>query len=533
MFFYNGTDFRDLIIVENIERPVLSSTENKLNPYIVFNGSDFISSRRQEAKFKITFSYVQENLNTIRRVLAQFLGTEELSELYFYDDPDIIYYAKVDGEIKSSEYKANNYTKGYGKGELTFIIPSACGHKREPVELSQANAKSIMCENKGTDKTYPIFDFTCHGKVTMIGVTSKHGSFQFGDSKKLIADSDFDGKVSNTTTSSPKTSNGTVTVSKSARYWDNGVRIANWVKGKSFKFDKTKAVNKSKSKKAYRLLDKQGYLGWLLEEDIQGQSQSTVTGVYPFWNSSSLKTFSTLPLHRKVTNNATDWEMTFKFNYKASPGQFGFLTFGITDKDQNMIGGMRIETINGDGRMAMVCLCGSDGKLHTGYNKADWTGAVTITKRGAMVTYYMYNQLNGKSYTYRLMNAEIDDVVASDVYVLCTKKNNYDFIQACNPMHMTITGYDADIYVENKSKEEFSMINVAIPRFNFNDGDTVRIDMNTGFCYHNGHRCLMPIAFGSKPTPIYPGTEEIAITTEGEFGSYVDCDVSYREVFKC
>lgn len=578
MFFYDGTDFRDLITVERIRRPVLSTTENRINDYVIFNGGDFINSRRKGSKFEIEFSYVQENLNNIRRLLGQLLGTDYLGELYFYDDPEVIYYAKVDGDLNVTEHKGTNGTKGYGKGVITFLIPSACGYKREPVELSQANAKSIMCENKGTDKTYPCFDFTCHGKVTMIGVTSKYGSFQFGDSKefapikqmkihkeqtsslfksgkgtltildrvmktsdgwdivdasKLIADSDFDGKVSNTTTSSPKTSNGTVTVSKNARFWDNGVRIANWVKGKSFKFDKTKSVNKSKSKKAYRLKDKEGYLGWLLEEDIQGQSQSTVTGVYPFWNSSSLKTFSTLPLHRKVTNNATDWEMTFKFNYKASPGQFGFMTFGITDKNQNMIGGMRIETINGDGRMAMVCLCGSDGKLHTGYNKADWTGAVTITKRGAMVTYYMYNQLNGKSYTYRLMNAEIDDVVASDVYVLCTKKNNYDFIQACNPMHMTITGYDADIYVENKSKEEFSMINVAIPRFNFNDGDTVRIDMNTGFCYHNGHRCLMPIAFGSKPTPIYPGVEEIAITTEGEFGSYVDCDVSYREVFKC
>lgn len=578
MFFYDGTDFRDLITVERIRRPVLSTTENRINDYVIFNGGDFINSRRKGSKFEIEFSYVQENLNNIRRLLGQLLGTDYLGELYFYDDPEVIYYAKVDGDLNVTEHKGTNGTKGYGKGVITFLIPSACGYKREPVEMSQANAKSIMCENKGTDKTYPIFDFKCHGKVTMIGVTSKYGSFQFGDSKefapikqmkihkeqtsslfksgkgtltildrvmktsdgwdivdasKLVADSDFDGKVSNTTTSSPKTPNGTVTVSKNARYWDNGVRIANWVKGKSFKFDKTKAVNKSKSKKAYRLLDKQGYLGWLLEEDIQGQSQSTVTGVYPVWDSSSLKTFSTLPLHRKVTNNATDWEMTFKFNYKASPGQFGFLTFGITDKDQNMIGGMRIETINGDGRMAMVCLCGDDGKLHTGYNKADWTGAVTITKRGAMVTYYMYNQLNGKSYTYRLMNAEIDDVVASDVYVLCTKKNNYDFIQACNPMHMTITGYDADIYVESKSKEEFSMINVAIPRFNFNDGDTVRIDMNTGFCYHNGHRCLMPIAFGSKPTPIYPGVEEIAITTEGEYGSFVDCDVSYREVFKC
>ena len=578
MFFYDGTDFRDLITVERIRRPVLSTTENRINDYVIFNGGDFINSRRKGSKFEIEFSYVQENLNNIRRLLGQLLGTDYLGELYFYDDPEVIYYAKVDGDLNVTEHKGTNGTKGYGKGVITFLIPSACGYKREPVEMSQANAKRIMCANKGTDKTYPIFDFTCHGKVTMIGVTSKHGSFQFGDSKefapikqmkihkeqtsslfksgkgtltildrvmktsdgwdivdasKLVADSDFDGKVSNTTTSSPKTPNGTVTVSKNARYWDDGVRIANWVKGKSFKFDKTKAVNKSKSKKAYRLLDKQGYLGWLLEEDIQGQSQSTVTGVYPVWDSSSLKTFSTLPLHRKVTNNATDWEMTFKFNYKANPGQFGFMTFGITDKDQNMIGGMRIETINGDGRMAMVCLCGDDGQLHTGYNKANWTGAVTITKKGAMVTYYMYNQLNGKSYTYRLMDASIDDVVASDVYVLCTKKNNYDFIQACNPMHMTITGYDADIYVESKSKEEFSMINVAIPRFNFNDGDTVRIDMNTGFCYHNGHRCLMPIAFGSKPTPIYPGTEEIAITTEGEFGSYVDCDVSYREVYKC
>lgn len=571
-FFFNGTDFRDLLTVEEINRPIASNISNRLNDYISFNGADLISTRRDPLYFKIKYNTVKQNKNAIRNLFANLLVTEELSELYFYDNPDVIYYAKLDGTTEIEE--GYNYTKG----ELTFIIPSACGYKREPVELSQANAKSIMCENKGTDKTYPIFDFTCHGKVTMIGVTSKHGSFQFGDSKefapikqmkihkeqtsslfksgkgtltildrvmktsdgwdivdasKLVADSDFDGKVSNTTTSSPKTPNGTVTVSKNARYWDNGVRIANWVKGKSFKFDKTKAVNKSKSRKAYRLLDKQGYLGWLLEENIQGQSQSTVTGVYPVWDSSSLQTFSTLPLHRKVTNNATDWEMTFKFNYKANPGQFGFMTFGITDKDQNMIGGMRIETINGDGRMAMVCLCGSDGKLHTGYNKADWTGAVTITKRGAMVTYYMYNQLNGKSYTYRLMNAEIDDVVASDVYVLCTKKNNYDFIQACNPMHMTITGYDADIYVENKSKEEFSMINVAIPRFNFNDGDTVRIDMNTGFCYHNGHRCLMPIAFGSRPTPIYPGTEEIVITTEGEFGSFVDCDVSYREVFKC
>ncbi|MFR9274460.1 distal tail protein Dit [Finegoldia magna] len=578
MLFYDGTDFRDLITVERIRRPVLSTTENRINDYVIFNGGDFINSRRKGSKFEIEFSYVQENLNNIRRLLGQLLGTDYLGELYFYDDPEVIYYAKVDGDLNVTEHKGTNGTKGYGKGVITFLIPSACGYKREPVEMSQANAKSIMCENKGTDKTYPIFDFTCHGKVTMIGVTSKHGSFQFGDSKefapikqmkihkeqtsslfksgkgtltildrvmktsdgwdivdasKLIADSDFYGKVSNTTTSSPKTPNGTVTVSKNARYWDNGVRIANWVKGKSFRFDKTKSVNKSKSKKAYRLLDKEGYIGWLLEEDIQGQSQSTVTGVYPVWNSSSHMTFSTLPLHRKVTNNATDWEMTFKFNYKANPGQFGFMTFGITDKDQNMIGGMRIETINGDGRMAMVCLCGDDGQLHTGYNKADWTGAVTITKKGAMVTYYMYNQLNGKSYTYRLMDASIDDVVASDVYVLCTKKNNYDFIQACNPMHMTITGYDADIYVETKSKEEFSMINVAIPRFNFNDGDTVRIDMNTGFCYHNGHRCLMPIAFGSKPTPIYPGVEEIAITTEGEFGSFVDCDVSYREVFKC
>ncbi len=120
-FFFNGTDFRDLLTVEEINRPIASNISNRLNDYISFNGADLISTRRDPLYFKIKYNTVKQNKNAIRNLFANLLVTEELSELYFYDNPDVIYYAKLDGTTEIEE--GYNYTKG----ELTFIIPSACG----------------------------------------------------------------------------------------------------------------------------------------------------------------------------------------------------------------------------------------------------------------------------------------------------------------------------------------------------------------------------------------------------------------------
>ncbi|WP_156919521.1 hypothetical protein [Atopobacter phocae] len=62
----------------------------------------------------------------------------------------------------------------------------------------------------------------------------------------------------------------TVTIGRQAKQWETGQNIHPSVIGKSFKVVKTKAVNKSDSKKSYLLVDGATYIGWLLEQDVDG-----------------------------------------------------------------------------------------------------------------------------------------------------------------------------------------------------------------------------------------------------------------------
>lgn len=62
----------------------------------------------------------------------------------------------------------------------------------------------------------------------------------------------------------------TVKIKPTATHWQTGERIADSVKGKSFKVAQTKPVNQSNSRRAYLLTDGSVYIGWLLEQDVDG-----------------------------------------------------------------------------------------------------------------------------------------------------------------------------------------------------------------------------------------------------------------------
>jgi len=74
--------------------------------------------------------------------------------------------------------------------------------------------------------------------------------------------------------------NGKVTVAKWATHWQTGERIADWVKGRTFSVAQTKTVKQSRSNKAYLLTNRGKYLGWLLEQDVDG-SQSNANCLEP------------------------------------------------------------------------------------------------------------------------------------------------------------------------------------------------------------------------------------------------------------
>lgn len=89
---------------------------------------------------------------------------------------------------------------------------------------------------------------------------------------------------SSSTNSSPTTTGLILHVGDSARvlphatHYQTGQSVSKWVKGKTFKVLQVKAINQSKSKRAY-LLD--GIKSWVLEQDVeasaQGHSEQTYT----------------------------------------------------------------------------------------------------------------------------------------------------------------------------------------------------------------------------------------------------------------
>ncbi|AMB99892.1 hypothetical protein AWM75_07885 [Aerococcus urinaehominis] len=60
-----------------------------------------------------------------------------------------------------------------------------------------------------------------------------------------------------------------VTVAQHATHWQTGQPIDDWVKGKTFAVAEVKAINQSKSKQAYLLVNRGLAIGWLLDQDVQ------------------------------------------------------------------------------------------------------------------------------------------------------------------------------------------------------------------------------------------------------------------------
>ncbi|MDY6064960.1 MAG: phage tail family protein [Finegoldia sp.] len=575
MFFFNGTDFRDLLIVEKAERPVFPSVKNTTKEKLIDNGAYFISSRREPMYIKVSFSFVgnQKEINTVRRVLSTLLYTREPETLFFYDEPDIIYQAKVDGQITFNE------NHNYVKGTITFIVPDGVGYSKNMKDLYFYNVTSITVENHGTDFAYPVFDFRVHGNITMIGLANQWGSYQFGDAMEnaplkevtieaaqasslyktkgtatilnediqtsqgwavikqsfLYPGSDFNGSVSNITTTQLPNNTTTVTVGQGAKYWQTGEKIADWVKGKTFKFDKIKEVNQSRSKKAYRILDDEGYLGWILEQDIVGLEKN-MKGIYPiFTDPTDGSSYTSLALYKSVNKNESDFDVNYKVTYKANLNEYGSMSLVVITADNQIIAGVRAETVRGDAEVDFVCYTNNlTGTREMGRIKANFTGTMSIKKRDGDCSFTMYNEWDKRTYGIKLTDNETKDMKADRVVIMCTKPKGKKFIERGYPLNIKFTGYNADVVYTSSSGSsgETEKRNIQAPRFMYSTGDHIQINMKTGNAFVNGEKELTPIAYGSKPVAISPGKEEVLITTEGDKGSFVDVYVGFREVYR-
>ena len=97
--------------------------------------------------------------------------------------------------------------------------------------------------------------------------------------------------------------------------------------------DAVKSLNQSRSTKAYRLKDGSTYLGWLLEQDIEGQGLTNKDGLEAVYgNPIDSKTWYGPAIKKDIRGKATNWQIDMRTSFKLSKhSERGLQYFALVD----------------------------------------------------------------------------------------------------------------------------------------------------------------------------------------------------------
>lgn len=541
----DGESLKDLIFITDVERTMGPFVKNRI----------------------VTIhAYILHDILATVDVLNKLL-TGKMQEFIFTDQPDRYWKGKVKEDIKvSSSYERT-------KIDIDIEIPDGVSHAINPKELSFSGRTSLILENDGSDYAYPTFDFKLKEDTYMVSAVSRDKVFQFGEpleaspmkqvriQKEGLVDgyetrrswveidsrfnklnpTNYDaskihtrwhsaGDLVQRNKSMPTPSNGKIKVGKWATHWQTGERIDNWVKGRSFPVAQTKTVRQSKSSKAYLLKNNGVYIGWLLEQDIDGPTSKG----FACNNGNSHDMLANFASGQSgwhgpcksypINLDCTDFELEAYLNYFVGPAnQFGAMYIGVYAEDIPIMAASfsthytnRITSIYYD--VYDRCY----GKINSGLASNFW-GKISMKKHGEKFSFSTFNDMSKKSYTkdYNLTNKELKP---THILVWAGKYGSNPQLSELSFVRLKFTGLDGKLWTDK------DVTNIPDPRYKFSAGDVVRLEMETNKAYVNGIETLSPISYGSDTVKLKPGKNEIMFDISSDV--LPDIDVFYRERFK-
>lgn len=551
----DGQSLKDLIFVTDVERSMGPSVKGRI----------------------VTIhAYILHDVLATVDVLNKLLTGEE-QEFIFSDQPDRYWRGRVKEDI--------NVPKSYDKAKIDIDIEIADGvsYAINPKELSFQSRTNLILENVGSDYAYPTFDFTLKDDTYMVAVVSKDKIFQFGEpieasplkevtitkekvtdgyettrsytsiNKKIkdISSSSFNinninpfwrsaGSFVQRNKSMPTPSNGKVKVGKWAKYWQTGERMASWVKGRTFPVAQTKNVRQSKSSKAYLLTNRGVYIGWLLEQDIDGASSkgfaannnnasdlvinfASNQGYY--WHGPAKKI--------DIGVDCTNFCLETYFSYFIKDNsQYGAYYVGVMSK-YNEIMGMFFSTHKNNRKTSINFVAYGKGLQGNGLSSRNFAsnfwGKLTMTKIDDKLQFKFNNDMDKRTYS-RSYSIADKKLQVTHIVIWAGKYANNPGPFDMAAIRLKFTGLNSKVYIKPKTEVIKEVFNVPDPRYKFDAGDVIRLDMASNKAYVNGIETLSPIAYGSDNVRLKPGDNEIMFDVSSDV--VPDVDVFYRERFK-
>lgn len=161
-FSFNGIKKDYIEIAQGEARPFFAPIEHELIQVPGMPGAypSFQKMGIRTISIPINIYYqTSAELQKIKEEMADWLITDEPKELIFDDEPDRVYYAKIDNTISDLEEMIR-----FGRGTITFICPDPYKYGSELV--AEFPSDVVLLRNNGTADTPPIFELEVKEPVT-------------------------------------------------------------------------------------------------------------------------------------------------------------------------------------------------------------------------------------------------------------------------------------------------------------------------------------------------------------------------------
>lgn len=180
-FSFNGQDFSELMVVNDIRRPLLSPVSNTFTDVGSQKGVIFSYNKYAEKTIEVDFTVIAKDsaaLQVIKQRIAGFLYTATPQQLLFSDEPDRYYLAVIEGSFEVEQIG------GIGQGSITFIVPAGVSYALEPRQFPAVATNGILTAtivNNGTEVAPLSFKATMTDDNGFLGAVSPLGAMEFGN----------------------------------------------------------------------------------------------------------------------------------------------------------------------------------------------------------------------------------------------------------------------------------------------------------------------------------------------------------------
>ena len=474
------------IMITKVNRNITPSFTNETVSIGSAKGEIFqynvYKSKQIEISYQI-YNRRAEYLVNFRRGLSALIYTDEPKKLIFSDEPNIYYYAILDGEqtLEEEEYKSS--------GILRFLIPDGVAHSVAQKTAENYGSNQITLENNGTESVPINIKATMKSDNGYIAFTLGDRFYQIGKPEEV------DGKH----------------YEESVKLFDDHLYE-----------DKGWLVNQGITPPVTSERLQNGVVKYVKESTNEGYATTKDYGSGNSWHGASLTKIVPKDVNNKYPVN---WKVAYRFDFNTDGAVFKGVQVGHTsvtmiDEHDDIICSIIFEdTSPVNEYYYMAVFIGNKNVWHTDSTfpmakkgvtaRGDYGPAVTAEKIGNQVTIRFNNFGICKTFYVDNPEAELRKITW---YGAAYKDHFHTENNVLRALH--VIKHNVERYED-------------IPNY-FSNGDIVEIDGASGSVYINDAYDTDVADIGSQPLLLPPGQHTLGIITSS-FASVPDVEVTYQE----